>query len=112
VDNWSVALDLQILWRTWRAMARGTAPPDLAVGTQCPSRWGFPLECERGHPWTPDSVMVTWIPCKCPSAMATYTDGMPGHLAVYCRMPCCRSVWYGSRHEPEGRAESPDQPTV
>ena len=23
VDNWSMALDLSILWRTWRAVARG-----------------------------------------------------------------------------------------
>lgn len=96
VDNWSLALDLQILWRTWAAI-RDRAPAP-GTGQRRPSWrpdwWDFPLECAHGHPWMPDSVRVSWSPCECPSAMAACTDGPTGHLAVYCRYPGCQSAWY------------------
>jgi len=33
-------------------------------------------------------------------AIAAQTAGPAGHVAVYCAVQECRSVWYKPRHEP------------
>jgi len=35
-----------------------------------------------------------------PPARAASGAGAAGHLAVYCGVKGCRSVWYRPRHEP------------
>jgi hypothetical protein len=98
VDDWSLALDLQIPWRTWATIIRGRAPAPRRPSWR-PDWWDFPLECAHGHPWMPDSVRVSWSMCECPAAVAACSDRPPGHLAVYCCHPLCESVWYRPWHE-------------
>ena len=45
-------------------------------------------------------ITVSWSPCDCPPAVTAGTPGPAGHLAVYCNVKGCRSVWYRPRHEP------------
>jgi hypothetical protein len=45
-------------------------------------------------------IIVSWVLCDCPAPQAASGGGAAGHLAVYCRVKGCRSVWYRPRHEP------------
>jgi len=73
------------------------------VDVERPAWWCYPLECENGHPWGPGRIIVSWTLCDCAPALAVGTQGLTGHLVVYCRTEGCRSVWYRPRHEPGGR---------
>jgi len=69
-------------------------PPLQHVGgtgtTRCDLRWG------------PGLVIVSWVTCHCPPAVAARGQyGGAGHQAVYCNAePGCQSVWYRPPHEP------------
>ncbi|MGP8000574.1 MAG: sugar transferase [Streptosporangiaceae bacterium] len=99
VDNWSLVLDLQILWKMTAEVVQGRTRADITEAIH-PHWRDVPQECEHGHPWEPDSVWVRWVLCECPSAIAGCTEGARGHLAVYCGRTGCRSVLYLPRHEP------------
>jgi hypothetical protein len=74
------------------------------MGVRRPAWWSYPERCENGHEWAPGLIIMSWSMCDCPPTLAAGTPGPSGHLAVYCRHPGCRSVWYRPRHEPAARA--------
>jgi hypothetical protein len=43
---------------------------DRVVDVRRPAWWCYPTECEHGHPWGPNRVIVSWMPCHCPPAVA------------------------------------------
>jgi hypothetical protein len=71
-----------------------------AVGCGARIGWCYPERCQNGHEWGPGLIIVSWVLCDCPAAQAASGGGAAGHLAVYCRVKGCRSVWYRPRHEP------------
>jgi hypothetical protein len=74
------------------------------MGVRRPAWWSYPERCENGHEWAPGLITVGWMPCDCPPALAVQEragGGPSGHLAVYCNVKGCRSVWYRPRHEPD-----------
>ncbi|HEY2307844.1 MAG TPA: hypothetical protein VGI05_18390 [Streptosporangiaceae bacterium] len=66
---------------------------------QRPAWWKFPEACAYGHEWGPGRVIVSWMLCDCPPALASSSRSF-GHLVVSCQEPGCRSRWYKPRHEP------------
>ena len=77
------------------------------MGVRRPAWWSqyYPERCQNGHEWGPGKIIVSWMLCDCPPALAAQTAGPAGHLAVYCAVKGCRSVFYKPRHEPDkGRA--------
>ncbi len=76
------------------------------MGVRLPDWWCYPQACQYGHEWGPNRVIVSWVICHCPPAVAAHGgyEGA-GHLAVYCAAaPGCRSVWYEPWHEPDQAA--------
>ena len=73
------------------------------MGVQRPHWWSryYPECCANGHEWGPGKIIVGWVLCDCPPALAAQTAGPAGHVAVYCATPDCRSAWYKPRHEPQ-----------
>jgi hypothetical protein len=61
----------------------------------------YPTQCERGHPWGPGRVIVSWMPCQCEPARAAQPRGS-GHRTITCRTGC-ESVVYEPRHDPDRR---------
>ena len=62
---------------------------------QRPDWWFYPEQCENGHEWGPDRVLVVWQRCLCPGAQTLHPDrAIWGHFTVTCRDPGCRSAWY------------------
>jgi hypothetical protein len=72
------------------------------MAVQRPAWWCYPERCANGHEWAPALVIVSWSMCDCAPALAARTADPSGHLAVYCRAPGCRSVWYRPRCERRG----------
>jgi hypothetical protein len=48
--------------------------------------------------------------CDCPTARATSGGGAAGHMAVFCNVKGCQSVWYRPRHEPQALPVSGQSP--
>jgi hypothetical protein len=70
------------------------------MGVQRPDWWCYPERCANGHEWGPGRIILSWMPCDCPPAMADREKG-PGHMVVQCHAaPGCQSAWYKPRHEP------------
>ena len=70
------------------------------VGVHRPAWWCYPERCQNGHEWGPGRIILSWMPCDCPPAMADREKG-PGHMVVHCHAaPGCQSAWYKPRHEP------------
>ncbi len=62
--------------RTPGSVARpGGSPFSLAcsnrlVGVRLPDWWCYPQRCQFGHEWGPNRVIVSWVMCGCPPAVA------------------------------------------
>jgi hypothetical protein len=57
--------------------------------------------CQNGHKWGPGRIILSWMPCDCPPAMADREKG-PGQMVVHCHAaPGCQSAWYKPRHDPD-----------
>ena len=111
VDNWSLVLDLQILWKMTAEVVQGRTRADITEAIH-PHWRDVPQECEHGHPWEPDSVWVRWVLCECPSAIAGCTEGARGHWPCTAAVPgagqCC--TCHGTSRglsEPPGHLEGP-----
>src|SRR5690242_7368333 len=64
-----------------------------------PAWWCYPELCANGHEWGPGRIILSWMPCDCPPAMAD-REKDPGHMVVHCHTaPGCRSAWCQPRHE-------------
>jgi hypothetical protein len=71
------------------------------MGVRRPAWWSWPAECENGHEWGPDRVLVSFTRCHCAPVHEAYGEtGGLGHLTVACGTPGCRSKWYTPPHEP------------
>jgi hypothetical protein len=73
------------------------------MDVRLPAWWCYPERCSNGHEWGPGRVIVSWMPCDCPPAVAD-RGGVSGagHQVVYCNAAeGCRSVWYSPRCERE-----------
>jgi hypothetical protein len=71
------------------------------MDVRLPEWWDYPAQCEHGHPWGPERVIVSWLSCHCGPALAAAGDrGPAGHRVVSCRAEGCRSVWYRPPHDP------------
>jgi hypothetical protein len=71
------------------------------MGVRRPDWWCYPERCQKGHEWGPGLITVSWVLCDCPTARATSGGGAAGHMAVFCNVKGCQSVWYRPRHEPQ-----------
>jgi len=71
------------------------------MGVRRPDWWRYPERCQKGHEWGPGLITVSWVLCDCPTARATSGGGAAGHMAVFCNVKGCQSVWYRPRHEPQ-----------
>jgi hypothetical protein len=73
-----------------------------------PEWWKYPERCHRGHEWGPGRVIVGFMPCDCPAAVAVVERG---HLYVRCRAGRdCPSIWYRPAHDPASSTWQPGQP--
>jgi len=70
------------------------------MGVRRPDWWCYPERCQHGHEWGPGLIIVSWVLCDCPAALAAQerVGGPAGHMAVFCdASPGCRSVWHRPR---------------
>jgi len=80
------------------------------MGVRRPHWWCYPERCQKGHEWGPGLITVSWVLCDCPTARATSGGGAAGHMAVFCNVKGCQSVWYRPRHEPQALPGSDRSP--
>jgi hypothetical protein len=80
------------------------------MGVRRPDWWCYPERCQKGHEWGPGLITVSWVLCDCPTARATSGGGAAGHMAVFCNVKGCQSVWYRPRHEPQALPVSGQSP--
>lgn len=72
-----------------------------SMGVQLPEWWCYPTRCQNGHEWAPGRVIVSWMLCDCPPAVAASGQAAGArHRTVRCLVEGCGSVWYSPRHEP------------
>jgi len=70
------------------------------MAAKLPDWWDYPAQCEHGHEWGPNRVIVSWTHCHCgPAVAAADGRGPAGHVTVSCRHPGCGSRWYRPRHD-------------
>ncbi len=73
------------------------------MGVQRPDWWCYPERCQNGHEWGLGLITVSWVLCDLPTShgrAGASRWGPAGHMAVFCNVKGCRSVWYRPRHEP------------
>ena len=111
VDNWSLALDLQILLRTFRAVRTAPAPTERAAPSPdtrpfralraVPARAGGPPQLETAvSPVAGKHVLVVGINyAPEPTGIAPYTTGLAEHLA---QTAASVEVFTGLPHYPHG----------
>jgi hypothetical protein len=56
----------------------------VTVPMICLIAWPYPVECGRGHPWSPGHVIVSYVSCLCRAE-----EGISGYTVVRCTVGDC-----------------------
>jgi hypothetical protein len=70
-----------------------------------PDWWDYPAQCEHGHPWGPERVIVSWMHCRCPAAVEAVADA--GRLVTrlcHAELRAAGRGGTGRGTSPEGKA--------